>query len=105
MADSASDLRAPEEIRTPNLLIRRQPRPVRDGLSASMDAAVGPTILTLTCGVSPRGSIAVRGRPPSLHSDLWMSCDIVVTLKGGTEGQDQHRIYDTHLLIRFQIGS
>jgi hypothetical protein len=33
----ASELGAPEGIRTPNLLIRRQPRPVRSGLSPSME--------------------------------------------------------------------
>src|SRR5271156_3513890 len=33
---------APEGIRTPNLLIRRQPDPVRGGLSPSMAAAAGP---------------------------------------------------------------
>jgi len=37
MTESACEVCAPEGIRTPNLLIRRQPRPVRGGLSPSVE--------------------------------------------------------------------
>jgi hypothetical protein len=37
--ESTPELRAPEEIRTPNLLIRRQPRSVCDDAPASGDGA------------------------------------------------------------------
>ena len=79
MTEGPSDLGAPEKIRTPNLLIRRQPWPVRRGLSPSMSAAARPTISALTCGVRPNRSVAVRGRPRGLDGEFSMSCDIVVT--------------------------
>ncbi len=60
------------------LLLRRQPRHVRGSLSPSRSACVGRRISALTCGVSPKRSIAVRGRPLGSDAEFSMSCDIVV---------------------------
>jgi hypothetical protein len=83
ITERASELRAPEEIRTPNLLIRRQPRPVRRGPLPSvgcrrLDPEHAASLAVLGHRRSS-GSIPVhRG----LTSEFWMTCDIVVIPSG-----------------------
>jgi ribosomal protein L32 len=72
---------APSGFRTPDPLIKRQPRPVHRGLPASVwvwstDGNLLPD-LRLLGHAGPRQSVAVRGR---LAGEFRMSCDIVVTL-------------------------
>ncbi len=70
-------LSAPEDIRTPNLLIRSQPWVCRRASSAD----AGLISLSLTYDVCPKRFAAVRGRPSSFDEEFQMSCDIVVTPK------------------------
>ena len=63
MTESVSALGAPEGIRTPNLLIRRQPRPVGGGLSSSIECC------RWTCNVLPD----LRRQSNGIHCSLWPS--------------------------------